>query len=61
MFKLSQSLEAFLAKKGDYKLITLLMFGHAELLTSDLYQEYLEWCQTDEGHSYLEGGANYKE
>lgn len=35
-----------------------LSFGHLELLTDELWQEYLDWCQTDEGKQYLEGGAN---
>ena len=36
-------------------------FGHTELLTEEIYNEYLEWCRTEEGASYLEGGTNYKE
>lgn len=36
------------------------MFGHTELFTEQMEQEYLDWCRTDEGKSYLEGGANYK-
>lgn len=61
MVQLTQSLEAFLMKKGQLNLILLLMFGHVELLTDELYQEYLQWCKTEEGRSYLKGGANYKE
>ena len=37
-----------------------LMFGHIELLTKEMYQEYLDWVQTDEGKQYLEGGSKYK-
>ena len=39
---------------------SLLMFGHTELLTKEMYQEYLDWVQTDEGRQYLEGGSKYK-
>jgi hypothetical protein len=35
-----------------------LSFGHLELLTDEFGQEYLDWCQTDEGKQYLEGGTN---
>ena len=44
--------------KGLYVPLT---FGHIELLTDELQKEYVEWCQTDEGSSYLQGGANYTE
>lgn len=37
------------------------MFGHTELLTEEMYKEYLDWCQTDEGKKYLKGGSEYKE
>lgn len=32
---------------------SLLIFGHIELLTEDMYKEYLEWLHTDEGKQYL--------
>lgn len=31
----------------------LLMFGHTELLTDELWKEYIEWCQSDEGRQFL--------
>lgn len=40
---------------------SLFMFGHTEAITEEMCKEYIEWCQTDEGRSYLKGGANYKE
>ena len=40
---------------------SLLRFGHTELLTKEMYQEYLDWVQTDEGRQYLKGGSKYKE
>lgn len=60
MVKLTQSMRAWLIKNHPDK-VMLINFGHLELLTSEMYEEYLEWCQTDEGRSYLEGGTNYKE
>ena len=37
----------------------LVSFGHTELITDEMYEEYLEWCQTEEGKSYLKGGSNW--
>lgn len=59
MFKLTESLRQFLAKKHP-DIIALLVMGHTELLTDEITEEYFEWCKTDEGKSYLEGGKNYK-
>ena len=42
-------------------IIGLVMFGHTELVTEDMYREYLEWCKTEEGKQYLKGGSNYNE
>lgn len=36
-----------------------LMFGHTEVLTEELSKEYIEWCKSDEGKQYLEGGSKY--
>lgn len=41
------------------EIYSLLMFGHIELLTDDMRKEYVEWCRTDEGKKYLEGGEEY--
>jgi len=60
MVKLTQSLYHWLFVNHKDK-ITLIMLGHTELLTKEMYNEYIEWCKTDEGRSYLKGGANYKE
>lgn len=59
MVTLTCSLEAFLIKFHK-DLVVPLTFGHTELLTDDIWQEYLAWCQTDEGKTYLEGGSNYQ-
>lgn len=60
MTRLTCSLENFLMKYHR-DLFVPISFGHTELLTEEIYNEYLEWCKTEEGMSYLEGGANYKE
>ncbi len=58
MIKMTLSLRKFLWKfhKDIY---TQVLFGHIELFTQELEEEYLNWCKTDEGRSYLEGGSNY--
>lgn len=42
------------------EIYSLLMFGHTELLTDEMKKEYVEWCRTDEGKKYLEGGEEYE-
>ena len=59
MVKLTLSLEKFLLQFHK-DLIVPLTFGHTELLTDDIWQEYIDWCCTDEGKSYLEGGEKYQ-
>ena len=34
-------------------------FGHLELFTHEMREEYIAWCQSDEGKKYLKGGENY--
>lgn len=60
MVKLTQSLEHWLWEYHKDK-ITLILFGHTELLTDEMWAEYIEWCKTDEGRKYLKGGSEYKE
>ena len=60
MTKMTQSFSAW-CLKFHRELYTPLMFGHVELLTNELYQEYLDWVQTDDGRQYLKGGSKYKE
>lgn len=40
-------------------ILGLVMFGHIELITEDMWEAYTKWCETEEGRSYLEGGENY--
>ncbi len=61
MIQMTQSLKQFLQVTNRLKLASMLMFGHIEEFTPEIQKEYLEWCKTDEGRSYLKGGANYKE
>ena len=60
MVKLTQSLEHWLWE-NHRELISPIMFGHIELMTQEMWNEYIAWCQTDDGKQYLEGGSKYKE
>ena len=59
MVKLTQSLQHWLWENHKDK-IGLIMFGHTELLTDEMWADYIEWCKTEDGQSYLVGGSNYK-
>ena len=62
MCEVTQSFAHFVwAVKDRRKDLALIMMGHTELVDDDLWNEYIEWCKTDEGKSYLKGGKNYKE
>jgi hypothetical protein len=60
MVRLTQSLEHWLFKYHKDK-IALIMFGHIELFTEEMQEEYIAWCKTDEGMQYLKGGIKYDE
>ena len=60
MIRFTQSMSHWLWKYHT-ELIAPLLFGHLEEFTAEHAQEYLEWCTTDEGKSYLKGGCNYVE
>ena len=60
MVELTQSLRHWLWK-NHRDIIGLIMFGHTELLTDEMWEQYIEWCKTDDGKKYLEGGSEYKE
>lgn len=59
MIKLTQSLEHWLLENHRDK-YALISFGHIEEFTEDMQKAYLEWCGTEEGKKYLEGGEYYK-
>lgn len=60
MVKLTKSLShwLFVNHKDIYALI---LFGHTELLSDEMWKQYLEWCNTEDGKQYLEGGEKYEE
>lgn len=58
MIKLTQSLSHWLWENHRDK-YALIQFGHTELFTKEMQKEYYDWCQTDEGKQYLEGGSKY--
>jgi hypothetical protein len=60
MVRLTQSLKHWLWENHP-DIIGLIMFGHIELFTEEMQKEYLEWCKTDDGKQYLEGGSKYVE
>ena len=59
MVRLTQSLQEWLWR-NHRKELPLIMFGHVELMTEEWWEEYLKWCQTEEGKQYLEGGSEYR-
>lgn len=59
MVKLTQSLEKWLFDNHRNKL-ALIMLGHIEFMTDEMWREYIAWCKTDEGKQYLKGGSEYK-
>lgn len=61
MIKTTCSLDYWMLKNGYQKELTLLKFGHTEVFTAAMRDEYLKWCETEEGLSYLQGGKNYRE
>lgn len=60
MVKLTQSLERWLWVNHK-EILPLIMLGHTELFTEEMWHEYLYWCKTEEGEQYLKGGSKYKE
>jgi len=60
MITFTQSMQKWLFEYHP-ELIAPLMFGHIENFTDEHAKEYLSWCKTDEGRSYLKGGCNYIE
>lgn len=60
MVKLTASLSKWLWDNHP-ETLSLVKFGHVEELTDEMVEEYLAWCKTDEGKSYLKGGVNYHE
>ena len=60
MIKLSHRLEVWLRKYYS-EFLPLISLGFYELITDEMWNEYVDWCYTDEGKQYLKGGSKYKE
>lgn len=58
MVQMTQSFEHWLFENHKDKFALILM-GHIELLTEEMCEDYLMWCQTDDGKQYLKGGSKY--
>lgn len=54
MVELTKSLQHWLWRNHK-DIIAPLMFGHVELFTEEMKQEYLAWCATEEGKEFLKG------
>lgn len=60
MIMLTQSLQKWLWDNHADKL-PLILLGHTELMTQEMWDNYISWCRTDEGRKYLKGGSEYRE
>lgn len=58
MVLMTQSLKQWLWMNHK-EIIPLIQFGHTELITDEMWNEYIEWCKTEEGAKYLKGGSEY--
>lgn len=59
MVKMTQSFREWCWNNHRDKFV-LILFGHTELITEEMWNEYIAWCQTDDGKQYLKGGSKYK-
>ena len=55
MVEISKSLQHWLWENHREKLVYI-KFGHIELLTPDMWDDYSKWLSTDEGKKWLEDG-----
>ena len=60
MVKFTQSMSHWLWNNHS-DIYGLVLLGHTELITKEMYDEYIKWCQTEDGKQYLEGGTKYKD
>lgn len=58
MIGLTQSLSHYLWE-NHRDIVGLVMLGHTELVTGEIWNAYIEWCKTEDGRKYLKGGAKY--
>ena len=59
MIECTCSLRHWLFENYKEKL-PLILFGHTEEMTDEMWEEYIEWCKTEDGKQYLEGGIKYE-
>ena len=52
MVKLTKSLSHYLWVNHK-DIIGLIMLGHTELLTDEIWNNYIVWCQTEDAKPYL--------
>ena len=60
MVKMTQSFEHWLFTNHK-DIFSLVLFGHTELVTEEMWVDYISWCSTEDGEQYLKGGSKYKE
>lgn len=60
MVRMTYSMSHWLTQNYP-ELMPLIMFGHLELFTTKMNEEYISWCKTEEGSRYLVGGDKYEE
>lgn len=58
MVRLTHSLQYWLSNNYP-NILPFIILGRVDLFTNELQNEYIEWCQTDEGREYLKGGRKY--
>jgi hypothetical protein len=49
---MTKSFEIFISQYHKDILVPL-SFGHIELMTDEIWEEYVNWCETDETKPYL--------
>lgn len=59
MVLLTQSLRKWLWDNHADKL-PMILLGHVELMTHEMWEQYLAWCKTDDGRKYLKDGSEYR-
>lgn len=55
MIDLTQSLSHYLWE-NHRDIVGLVMLGHTELVTDEIWNAYIEWCKTEDGGKCLKGG-----
>lgn len=52
MIHMTKSLRHWLWE-NNREALTLISFGHTELMTDEMWEQYYAWCETDEAKPYL--------